>query len=154
MFCPPLFLTAWGLWEVVSCHFRNRPDPLPLLVDIVTLIALPAYAAFFTAKETFLEDEDFIERSTGFYLIGIGAGVLCFRRLTFGLALSCAAALLLNIRFKRLYGENQMLRAVKGYPHFDISRMSERDFREEDPGLKETEELSPDERIRRDREKL
>lgn len=54
----------------------------------------------------------------------------------------------LSIVYKRLYAENEALRSLKGYPHFDPLFMSEEELHEEDtPDRMPPEDLTPDERL-------
>lgn len=125
--------------------------------------------AVFVSGETLLENKALIDASDKFYPIAavvcafafvlaayMGAGdllgvVIIFGQL--GMVFSCVLSMILNIFYKRLYAENEMLRTLKGYPHFNILLLTEADLREKDvPDHKPLEEMTPDERLMHERD--
>ncbi|MDE7233452.1 MAG: hypothetical protein K2N29_00135 [Ruminiclostridium sp.] len=167
MFCPPVLIAlgcfAAMVLQVVNGLFRTMvggssgPD-FPVLAFFVAIIL-----GLFAAGETLIENSFLIEVSAKFYTIaaivctGLSAVSLTLRTasgaLLLGLALYCVIALLMNMVFKRLYAENEMLRSLKGYPHFNPLLMSDAELREEGtPDRKPLEELTPDERLMRERD--
>lgn len=167
MFCPPVLIAMGCFLGMALQAFSgflqamvggdSGPD-IPVLAFFAALLL-----GLFVAGETLLENPFLIEVSTKFYTV---AAIVCTGlsavSLTLGtasgallilLALYCVIALLLNIIFKRLYAENEMLKPLKGYPHFNILLMSEAELREaETPDGKPLEELTPDERLMRERD--
>lgn len=167
MFCPPvlialgcfvtMLLQVWnGLFQTVA-GMSVGPN-IPVLAFFAAILL-----GLFAAGETLLENPLLIEVSVKFYTIaaivctGLSAVLITLGTasglLLLGLALYCVTALFLNMVFKRLYHENEMLKPLKGYPHFDPLLMSEKELREEDtPDRKPLEELTPDERLMRERD--
>lgn len=167
MFCPPV-LIAMGCFLGMALQAFNgflqamvggRSGPnIPVLAFFTALLL-----GLFVAGETLIENPLLIEVSSKFYTV---AAIVCTGlsavSLTLGtssgallivLALYCVIALPLNMVFKRLYAENEMLKPLKGYPHFNPMMMSEAELREaEAPDEKPLEELTPDERLMRERD--
>lgn len=167
MFCPPVLIAAGCFLSMLlqalngliqsAAGGGSGPD-IPVLAFLASLL-LGAFAA----GETMIENPFLIEVSAKFYTVAaivctaLSAALLTAETasgpLMVLLAAYCAVALLLNMVFKRLYQENQMLRPLKGYPHFDILLMNEAELREEEtPDRKPLEELTPDERLMRERD--
>ena len=167
MFCPPV-LIAMGCFAAMALQALNgfiqavvggvSGPTIPVLAFFVSLML-----GLFVAGETLIENSFLIEVSVKFYTIaaivctGLSAVSLTLGTasgfLLLGLAVYCVIALLLNMIFKRLYQENEMLRSLKGYPHFNPMLMSESELREEEtPDRKPLEELTPDERLMRERD--
>lgn len=167
MFCPPV-LIAMGCFLGMALQAFNgflqsmvggRSGPnIPVLAFFAALLL-----GLFVAGETLLENSFLIEVSAKFYTV---AAIVCTAlaavsltlgtasgALLIGLAIYCVIALLLNMIFKRLYAENEMLKPLKGYPHFNVLLMSEAELREaETSDGKPLEELTPDERLMRERD--
>lgn len=167
MFCPPVLIAMGCFLGMAFQAFngflqsmvggRSGPD-IPVLAFFAALLL-----GAFVAGETLLENSFLIEVSAKFYTVAaIVCTVLAAVTLTlgtasgallFGLAVYCVIALLLNMIFKRLYAENEMLRPLKGYPHFNPMMISDAELREtETPDRKPLEELTPDERLMRERD--
>lgn len=167
MFCPPVLIAMGCFLGMVLQAFNgfirsmmggdSGPDT-PVLAFFAALLL-----GLFVAGETLLENPFLIEVSAKFYT---AAAIVCTGlaavTVTLGsssgflllvLVLDCVINLVLNITFKRLYAENEMLKPLKGYPHFNILLMSEAELREaETPDEKPLEELTPDERLMRERD--
>ncbi len=117
------------------------------------------FLAVFAAGETMLENKTLIENSHWFYPVGAGAcflitvlfrgeQVVCLMLMGY-----CIGAIFLNILFKKNYAENEMLKPLKGYPHFNILLMTEKDLAEQNvPDRKSPEEMTPDERLMYERD--
>ena len=66
---------------------------------------------------------------------------------------SCGLSTALSFLYRRLYDENERLKLLKGYPHFNPLFMNEAELREEEaPDRKPPEEMTPDERLQWERD--
>lgn len=176
IFCPPALLAVFcfihmiltlpsGLAIVALDGVRGVYSDIPCFI-------LSAATAVFAAGEVILENQALIKASRLFYPIAavgyafsftvafsvyrgslfdfIGAAVVLGQPV---MVVCCVLSAVLSAFFKELYDENERLKSLKGYPHFNPLLMSESELRaEETPDLKPLEELSPDERLMRERD--
>ncbi len=114
----------------------------------------------FAAGEVILEDERFISVSHIFYaaaavvslILGFLSGFFFFAFCVYDILLC-----LLNILFKRLREENEMLKGLDGYPHFDITLMADNEVDGKTVPRKSEQELeamTDDERLMYERDRL
>lgn len=128
---------------------------------------LSVITSLFVAGQTMLDSKTLMEGASKFYpLAAVAYGVSfsytfpIYRGAVidipgvtillgqFLMVISCVLSTVLSIIYKQLYAENEMLRTLKGYPHFNPVLMREADLHEEDaPDRKPPEEMTPDERL-------
>ncbi|MCM1334651.1 MAG: hypothetical protein NC084_08920 [Bacteroides sp.] len=167
MFCPPALIAAGIFLSMVMQFFKGliwmaaQADSEPSVPILAFFAAI--LLGVFIAGETMIENNALIENSTKFYtgaaVASTGAAALSFASggssgaLLLSLALLCVVDLPLDLVFKRLHAENEMLKPLKGYPHFNPLLMSDAELREAvTPDRKPLDELSPDERLMRERD--
>ncbi len=113
----------------------------------------------FAAGEVVLEEERFISVSHIFYAAAAVVSLIFGFLSTPLFFIFCAYDILLcllNILFKRLREENEMLKTLDGYPHFDISLMADNDVDGKTVPRKseqEIEAMTDDERLMYERDR-
>lgn len=165
MFCPPAlaaiiaFLNyAMKILSGTMLMFLNGKQDASIMVGPVTFF-ISIVMAVFAACETLLEMEKLINISHFFYPASGIALLAVFIMLPAEQSSICAllifyslVASILNIFFRKLHEENEMLKPLKGYPHFNILLMNEKDLKEMEETPTNTEEMSPDERLMYERD--
>ncbi len=171
MFCPPALLAVFCFVHSTLAFMSGlmivmADGTQAVYLDAPCLILSMATAGF-AAGQTMLENKALMKASRTFYPIAaIGyaisflAAVAVYRGSLFdiigvavvlgqlGMVFSCALSAVLSPLFQRLYAENETLKLLKGYPHFNPLFMSDAELRKEEiSDQKPPEDLTPDERL-------
>lgn len=165
MFGPPAVLALLCFLRMVVAFISGvgilaAPDIPCFILSVIT--------ALFVTGQTILDSKTLMKVSSGFYLVAGFAYVISFSCTfpiyteerwadvpggvillgQFVMVISCVLSTMLSIVYKRLYAENEMLKPLKGYPHFDPLFMSDAELHEEEaPDRTPPEDLTPDERL-------
>lgn len=136
-----------------------------IIGDINPLIFIHALVvAVFTAGEVVLETKDMIDVSHIFYpcaaiaalIFGAITGMTTSGIVFIGFFIYDMLLCIVNIVFKNCYAENEMLKTLDGYPHFNVALLSQN---EEDGKIipkkseEEIAEMSDDERLMYERDR-
>ncbi len=165
IFCPPAlaaiiaFLNyAIRILSGTMIMFLNGKQDASIIVGPVTFL-ISIVMAVFAACETMLEMEKLINVSHYFFPASGIALLAVFIMLPAEQSWICAllifyspVASILNIFFRKLHEENEMLKPLKGYPHFNILLLNEKDLKDVEETPSNTEEMSPDERLMYERD--
>lgn len=169
MFMPPaltsIFVFLSYLLSIVTGAGIMLGGGSQIIGDINPLIFIHALVvAVFTAGEVVLETKDMIDVSHIFYpcaaiaalIFGAITGMTTSGIVFIGFFIYDMLLCIVNIVFKNCYAENQMLKTLDGYPHFNVALLSQN---EEDgkviPKKSEEEiaEMSDDERLMYERDR-
>lgn len=149
-----------GIAILVAGGFQGVYPDIPCFI-------LSVITALFVTGQTMLDSKTLMEISSKFYPTAAVAYAISFACTfpiyrgavidipgvlvllgQFLMVISCVLSTALSIIYKQLYAENEMLRTLKGYPHFNPVLMREADLHEKDaPDRTPPEEMTLDERL-------
>lgn len=176
MFCPPVLLAVFCsihmILTILSGSMIFVLDGVQGTYSDIPCFILSAATAVFAAGEVMLENQALIKASRVFYPIAAVGYAFSFvvafsvyRGSLFDfvgvvvvlgqlvMVACCVLSTVLSVFFKDLYDENERLKRLKGYPHFNPMFMSDAELRKEETSDRTPlEELTPDERLMRERD--
>lgn len=171
MFSPPALLAVFCFIHIILSFLSGflivMVEGVQATYSDLPCLILSMATAGFAAGETMLENKALMKASRVFYpLAAVGYAISFLGAVSvymgslfdiigvavvlgqLGMVGSCVLSTVLSAYFKRLYAENEELKLLKGYPHFNPLFMSDAELRKEETfDQKPPEEMTPDERL-------